>query len=200
VLQRIRRSLALKLVLASAVPSAAVLLVGLTALINHSHRLSITDPAAAFVELRTGALLGTFVALLFAGAAIAYTTRRFLTRPMKQLGKVMARAESGEFLVRAKVESEDEFGRLSRSFNTMLSRVTDMAVHEIETRRSLEQMEREVSLRRELESANTRLAANLREVELLLDVTSALSGTLDLPEQLEQLGRHVRRGWSGARR
>ena len=104
----------------------------------------------------------------------------------------MSRAEAGEFLVRAKVATDDELGRLSRSFNTMLARVTDMAVHQIETQRSLEQMEREVSLRSELQQMNDRLAAHVREMELLLDVSSALSGTLDLPEQLQQLGEHVR--------
>ncbi len=191
-LDRIRRSLAKKLILASAVPSATVLLVGLLLLINHSQRLALTDPAAAFAELRGGAIAGTAVALLFAGVAVGLATRRFLVHPIALLSKVMARAEGGDFLVRAKVATDDELGRLSRSFNTMLARVTDMAVHEIETARSLEQMEREVTLRRELEQMNERLASHLREMELLLDVSSALSGTLDLPEQLQQLGENVR--------
>src|SRR5213595_972480 len=40
VLSRIRRSLALKLILASAIPSAVVLVTGLGALVAHSHRLA----------------------------------------------------------------------------------------------------------------------------------------------------------------
>ena len=106
----------------------------------------------------------------------------------------MGRAEGGEFLVRAKVDSDDELGRLARSFNTMLARVTDMAVHEIETRQSLEQMEREVALRQQLEGANLKLEVYLRELELLVQVAKALGGTLDLPEQLAQLGQLVRGG------
>jgi len=192
VLQRIRRSLALKLILASALPSAAVLLIGLWLLIGHVQKVAETDPARAFAELRSGAMLGAFLALAFAAVAVGLATRRFLYRPIQGLARTMFRAESGEFLVRARVESDDELGRLARSFNTMLSRVTDMAVHEIETRRSLEQMEREVTLRRELELANARLADHLRELELLLGVSGALGGTLDLPEQLQQLGLHVR--------
>src|SRR5207302_3219747 len=73
----------------------------------------------------------------------------------------------------------------------MLARVTDMAAHEIETEQSLETMGRELKLQHELTSVNERLAAHVREMELLLDVSKALSGTLDLPEQLEQLGRLV---------
>ena len=193
-LNRIRRSLALKLVLASALPSAAVLLVGLTALIEHSQQLEKVDPALAFAELRHGTLLGSLLALLFAAIAIGLATARFLVRPIKSLEKVMRRAEAGEFLVRAKVHSDDELGRLSRSFNTMLAKVTDMAVAEIETQQSVEQMEREVRLREELEAANRQLAFNLRELELLVQVSAAVSSTLDLTSQLDQLGRHVRDG------
>src|SRR5256886_16804098 len=103
----------------------------------------------------------------------------------------MARAEMGDILVRAKVTGDDELGRLARSFNTMLARVTDMAAHEIETEQSLETMGRELKLQHELTSVNERLAAHVREMELVLDVSKALSGTLDLPQQLEQLGRLV---------
>ena len=183
-MKRLRGSLALKLILASAVPSALVLLVGLWLLVAHSHKLAMTNPALAFEELRDGAIVGTLLALTFAGMAVALAVRHFLIKPMESLGQVMARAELGEFLVRARVQSEDELGKLAKSFNTMLSRVTDMAVTEIETRQSIAQMERELSLQAELE-------AHIGEMELLLEVSKAVSGTLDLPEQLEELGKQV---------
>ena len=188
-LLRIRRSLASKLILASAIPSALVLLLGLGALIAHTERIGHTDAALAFRQLKQGAVIGSLLTLTFAAIAVALVTRRFLVKPAQHLGATMARAEMGDFLVRARVTSEDELGRLARSFNTMLARVTDMAVKEIETRQSLEQMEREVALQTELQAANDRLAAHVRELELLVDSAAALSGTLDLPEQLKQLGQ-----------
>src|SRR5205823_9442863 len=154
VLSRIRRSVALKLILASAIPSALVLLVGLTALIAYTEDVARTDPALAFRVLKQGALLGSALTLTFAGIAVAVTSRKFLVKPAQQLGSTMARAEMGEFLVRAKVESDDELGRLARCFNTMLARVTDMAAHEIETENSLHTMERELLLKRELTAVN----------------------------------------------
>jgi len=184
VLKRIRGSLALKLVLASAVPSAVVLLVGLGALVEHSRRIAVSNPALAFHELRDGAVVGTLLALTFAGMTVALAVRHFLIKPIQSLGQVMARAELGEFLVRARVQSEDELGKLSKSFNTMLSRVTDMKVTEIE-------MEHELSLQAELQAVNERLEAHVSEMELLLEVSKAVSGTLDLPEQLEMLGKQV---------
>jgi diguanylate cyclase (GGDEF)-like protein len=191
VLRRLQSSLASKLILASAIPSALVLLLGLGALISHTHGIAETDPALAFQQLRRGAILGTLLSLTFAGICIAAAARRFLIRPIELLSQVMGRAELGEFLVRATVSSEDELGRLARSFNTMLSRVTDMAVAEIETRESLAQMEREVKLQGELRDVNEQLEAHIGEMELLLEVSKAVSGTLDLPEQLEQLGRQI---------
>lgn len=191
VLHRIRRSLALKLILASAIPSAAVLLAGLAVLIFHTQHIARVDPALAFEQLRFGALLGSLLTLTFAGAAVALATRAFLLRPMKDLMKVMQRAESGEFLVRARVDSPDEVGRLASGFNTMLARVTDMAADDIEQQRTFEQMQREISLQTELRSVNASLAAHVNEMELLLGVAASLSGTLDLPQQLSELGARV---------
>jgi len=191
VLSRIRQSLALKLILASAIPSAVVLLAGLGALVAHSHRLSVRDPAMAFDELRTGAILGTLLALTFAGMTIALAARHFLLKPIQGLSRVMARAELGEFLVRARVQSEDELGKLARSFNTMLSRITDMAVADIEAKESLAKMEHDLSLQAELKAVNARLGAHVGEMELLLEVSHSISGTLDLPELLETLGGQV---------
>ena len=189
--KRIRRSLALKLILASAIPSAVVLLTGLSVLVWHTRRIAATDPALAFRQLREGAVLGTLLSLTFAGIAIALAARHFLIKPIQALAKVMARAELGEFLVRARVQSEDELGSLARSFNTMLSRITDMAVAEIETQESMAQMGRELKLQDALKKANAQLESHISEMELLLEVSKAVSGTLDLPEQLQMLGRQV---------
>src|SRR4030081_2018828 len=191
VLSRIRQSIALKLILASAIPSAVVLVTGRGALVAHSHRLAARDPALAFDELRTGIILGTLLALTFAGMTIALAARHFLIKPILGLSRVMARAELGEFLVRARVQSEDELGKLSRSFNTMLSRITDMAVADIEAKESLAKLALDLSPQQELKAMNARLEAHVGEMELLLEVSKAVSGTLDLPEQLETLGHHV---------
>src|SRR3954463_16594832 len=76
VLSRIHRSIALKMVLASALPSAVVLLAGLGALVAHSHQLAQRDMALAFHELWQGAVLGTLLALTFAGMTIALAAPR----------------------------------------------------------------------------------------------------------------------------
>jgi diguanylate cyclase (GGDEF)-like protein len=191
VIQRVRRSLALKLILASAIPSAMVLLAGESALLVHSKKLLSHNPALAFQELSSGVVMGTLLALTFAGMAIALTARHFLVKPIRSLQQTMARAELGEFLIRSKVNTEDELGQLSKSFNTMLSRVTDMAVADIETQRTLDKAKRELALQEELKAVNEQLEAHVGEMELLLEVGKAVSGTIELTEQLEALGKQV---------
>src|SRR5258708_24945095 len=190
-MKRIRGSLALKLILASAIPPAVVLLAGLGALLAHPRHVAVTNAALAFADLTDGAVVGTLLGLTLAGMTVALAVRHFLVKPIQALSQVMARAELGEFLVRARVQSEDELGKLSKSFNTMLSRVTDMAVTEIETHESMLQLEGSLTLQAELKGLNQQLAEHVREMELLLEVSKAVSGTLDLPEQLQELGKQV---------
>ena len=190
-LQGIRRSLALKLILASALPSAAVLILGLWALIDHSQRLAAISPERAFAELKQGAVMGSLITLTFAGVAVALASRHFLLKPIQALVLAMRRAQAGEILIRAKVQSDDELGRLAGSFNSMLATVTDMAVVEIEQQEKVSNMERELALQSELRAANALLGERAREMGLVLEVSRSLSGTLDLREQLEELGRHT---------
>jgi diguanylate cyclase (GGDEF)-like protein len=48
-----------------------------------------------------------------------------------------------------------------------------------------------LTLQAELKGLNRQLAEHVREMELLLEVSKAVSGTLDLPEQLQELGKQV---------
>jgi methyl-accepting chemotaxis protein len=85
-----------------------------------------------------------FLAFLSAAVALALgvALRRLVTQPIARLAAVMQRAENGEVLVRAKVEGEDEIGRLARAFNSMLSKLTAKAADEIEAAREREAMRR----------------------------------------------------------
>ncbi|MBI5542373.1 MAG: diguanylate cyclase [Deltaproteobacteria bacterium] len=121
-----------------------------------------------------------------------------ITRPIGRLVEVMQRAEKGDFLVRAKVESEDEIGRLAGAFNSMVSRITEMKVAEIETSREIETLQLELDLKAELERQNqvieeTNRALNrrVREVTLLNDIARSLNSTLALPEILSMVTEMV---------
>ncbi|MFN7134101.1 MAG: diguanylate cyclase, partial [Myxococcales bacterium] len=104
--------------------------------------------------------------------------RGFVTRPLFRLTEAMRRAEKGDFLTRARVERDDEIGRLASAFNSMLTRITEMKVAEIEANREMESMQRELALKAELER-------RIRDLTLLFDVTRSLNSTLELDEILK---------------
>lgn len=143
-------------------------------------QVSVSDPRLSR-DVR-GLFRGAVIAilLLFAAmlAAAVWGMRTFVTRPIARLTDAMRQAEKGDFLTRAKVERDDEIGRLASAFNSMLARITEMKVAEIEASREMESMQRELALKAELER-------RIRDLTLLFDVTRSLNSTLELDEILK---------------
>ncbi|GMX65696.1 sensor histidine kinase [Paenibacillus elgii] len=70
-----------------------------------------------------------FICLISAGALATFFSYR-LSRPLAALKNKMLRVEQGSFKQSVKVESQDEIGQLSRSFNRMVEEI-DRLVHEV---------------------------------------------------------------------
>ncbi len=148
----------------------------------------IADDVEGLFSALTLAGLALFAALVL---ATTFIMRRLVTQPLSELAGVMQKAEQGDFLVRAKVASRDEIGQLAREFNSMLGRLTELKVAEIEAIREREVMQRELALKAEVEKqhklveeTNRALARRVREMTLLFDITRSLNSTLELNEIL----------------
>ncbi len=61
----------------------------------------------------------TALVMLLVSAAISFPLARLLTRPLKKLAAATSHLSSGNYDVRVSVESNDEFGNLSRDFNSL---------------------------------------------------------------------------------
>lgn len=59
------------------------------------------------------------VVMLLVAAAISLPLARRLVRPLRKLAAASSQLSSGHYDIRVPVESEDEFGRLSRNFNAL---------------------------------------------------------------------------------
>ncbi|MDF1562254.1 MAG: diguanylate cyclase [Deltaproteobacteria bacterium] len=140
------------------------------------------DPREAWVI--AGAIIG---ALLGASAALKF----LVLDPLAELTQVMERAQGGEFLIRAKVRSADEIGQLANSFNIMLARVTDLAATHIDSEVEKEWMQRKLELQEQLAAGREELADRVRELSLLIDVTQAISSSLDLQAVLSQVTEKI---------
>jgi diguanylate cyclase (GGDEF)-like protein len=136
-------------------------------------------------------LFGLLVFSLVLGLATALSLHFFLRQPLKKLAGAMKRAEAGDFLVRADARRDDELGQLALAFNQMLARITDMKAQEIDTNRDLEQAQKELALKKELELTNAKIASRLNELQTVYDVARSLTSTLELPELLGRITQQV---------
>jgi nitrate/nitrite-specific signal transduction histidine kinase len=173
--------------LSAAVAGGVVWAVLLGSVLDHA-------PAAERLRVLLLALLGGVVLVSVVTAAVVATVRRALGVPLEHLAQAMARAEQGDFLVRAPAENPDELGRLGRAFNALLRKITDQQVDIIDTGHALTETRRELDLKKELaekagiiEQQNRRLESQLAELELLYETSRTITSQLELPRLLATL-------------
>lgn len=145
-------------------------------------------------QLQIWGALGISLVFVILVALILFIARRIVTRPVFRLARVMAKAESGNFMVRAYIENEDEIGALGMAFNRMLKNITSMKAAEIEREADLARAQQELILKQQLvESAeqlsvaNSALEKRVRAQEVLMDAAHRLSSTLDQEALLNRL-------------
>ncbi len=149
--------------------------------------------AAALGLWLSGTSLRSTDALVLLGAVAAgvvgtvIAVRRVVLRRLERLAHVMKNAEAGDFLVRAKVDSDDEIGELAKAFNTMLAEITDLAATQIDSEREREMMQRELELKAELAQKSEELERRVRELSLLIEVSRELSSSLEVTGVLSRI-------------
>jgi two-component system sensor histidine kinase YesM len=76
-------------------------------------------------EIRTTSVLAGCLFLIVALSISIFLSFR-LTKPIKRLESLMKKVEKGDFNTRVEVESVDEIGKLSRSFNLMIGKIKEL--------------------------------------------------------------------------
>jgi nitrate/nitrite-specific signal transduction histidine kinase len=157
-------------------------------------RIMAHAPPEAHARALLAVLVGGIVLVTVVTVAVITTVRRALGVPLEQLSHAMARAEKGDFLVRAPAESPDEIGSLGRAFNALLRQITDQQVDIIDTGRALTETRRELDLKKQLaetagiiEQQNRRLETQLAELELLYETSRTITSQLEQPRLLATL-------------
>lgn len=93
--------------------------------------LSLSPVWQQLATLKRSATVATVIALGVIVIGVWWSLTLFVDQPLQQLVAVMGRAEGGDLSARVETGSSDEFGRLARNFNAMISKL-DTAQAEIE--------------------------------------------------------------------
>ena len=92
------------------------------------------------------ALFGGAATVTIVAAGTAIVVERLLSRPVRELTQLVAAAEKGRWLTRARSGREDELGELARAFDRLCETVTDLSVAVIDNDRELAWTRRELRL------------------------------------------------------
>ena len=186
----LRSRIGRKLLIAVGLPTLLVALAGIAWLRAETR---------AFAPGLWGAVLAFLIAFAVATALLhLLAVRLLIEQPLARVVRSLRRAEAGDFMLRVPIASDDELGELARSFNTALAAITDLRWRRLEDAQSMESMERELSLKeqveaqaRQLDLANRGLETRLRELTLLAELARTMSSTLRLDQLLHAITARV---------
>lgn len=149
-------------------------------------RFGLLSPSLAIFGIGIGSIF-TAVEMALVAFAAAMSTYYFLERPLYTLTRAMTRAEEGDFLIRAPVLSDDEIGDLSRSFNRLLSRLTDLSANSIQSEQDRIMAEEHERLRRSVEEkssiierTNRMLEQYVKDLSLIYEIGQEVNSIIDL--------------------
>lgn len=151
----------------------------------------LSVPVDMIAKLGRPSFFSLLIALtfLFASSVFILLSRWFVDRPLQELIHIMSAASSKDFLVRAPVRAGDVIGRLAKSFNQLLERITTLDAFKLESERQLIMAQEELKYKnaieeknRAIEKANQDLESRWKELSLLYDFSQELSATLELDE------------------
>ena len=178
----VRRSIGRKLMLALGLPSLAFGVAGVLWLRRET--AAIAPGIEPVYRVAIAALL-VFAAAM--GVTYTLVIRVLVRNPLKRLVAAMKRAQAGDFLHRVPVESDDEIGRLARTYNETLAAVTDLNARRIEDALAMDALQRQLAVRAEAER-------RARDLSFLVDLGRTLASTLELEPLLRALAERAVRG------
>jgi len=159
---------------------------------------------AVFSELEGFHLFGgVFLLLAFVALVLttSFTAERMVGRPVYKLARLMDKARTGDFKVRARIRREDEIGALAQAFNALLQALSSLKEAGIAREADLQAVQEELHLKQQvevfasqLEESNRALERRVKAQELLMDAAHQLSSTLNRAELLEGLDELVAYG------
>ena len=123
----------------------------------------------------------------------------YLDRPLRKLANAMSKAEEGDFLIRAPVNSNDEIGDLANTFNTMLAKLTDLSANKIQAEHDLIVAQEELKYRntldeksRIIEKTNKNLEHLVKDLSVIYEIGQEVNSVVDLGDLYEHITKTLK--------
>ncbi len=135
------------------------------------------------------------MALLIIGVALVAATN--ITRPVHKLMLASEELAQGNLSIQVEAESQDELGKLSESFNSMVGRISALQQESMnETIRAEEAAQQARTLAKESEHASQHLQANVDEMLVAMDRLSNGDLTIHMPVEGSDSIARLRQGFN----
>ncbi|SHK04267.1 methyl-accepting chemotaxis protein [Paramaledivibacter caminithermalis] len=131
--------------------------------------IPVKDYMKAAVDIRNKTLIISIAGILL-GILAAYFISKQITMPIKDLMKLMGKAEKGDLTVEANIKNKDEIGDLANSFNNMIKGQKNAITKVFETARQLDNSSQQTS------SVSEEMASSAQnQSELLQELTNTMN-------------------------
>jgi len=98
------------------------------------------------IDVLEGNLLGVALVVALSTLLLLFFPVQFVIRPLGELQKMAFKIKEGDFSARVNIDSEDEIGNLSRSFNLMAKAIEERTSRLEQTAKDLQKQEKELRL------------------------------------------------------
>ena len=150
--------------------------------------VSSLDEVQRFLsKKRDRAVILTCLSILAILITVTILFGKLVGDPIQKLVEAMSRAEKGDLETEARIEREDELGKLGRNFNRMLKTIRETHGQNIQLLRQVSQFNEELT--RKIEAATSELAKRNEELRLLNEALFESQRQLGQSEKLAAVGQ-----------
>jgi two-component system NtrC family sensor kinase len=150
--------------------------------------VSSLDEAQSFLsKKRDRAVILTFSSILVILIILTMLFGKLIGDPIQKLVEAMSRAEKGDLEAEARIQSEDELGKLGRNFNRMLRTIRETHEQNIQLLRQVNQFNEELT--EKIQAATSELAKSNEELKRLNEALFESQRQLSQSEKLAAVGQ-----------
>lgn len=155
-------------------------------------KLDINRDLLVMLSVKRIFIVSGILTVLLISITLSALFSRLVMKPLENLLSAINDVESGNWNATAKIESNDELGIISSSFNKMISEINNLYKKNINKEKELSKIKLKLEHKNRVEELNTQLEFKIKELETANKAISSLSRevkvkNVDLEKAVERL-------------